>query len=380
MSVYHGVDGLLLNVTQDFLDDSEQPLVPKQGYPVCKLLNKQKSTISSVVCSPSITPGTWNASVSVPDMKLAEKTEFSLVWRMTTQTGEKYKVTDSVILEPKNDVRESDVVVTFGDQYFSFVLPVNFGTGWTGTYQIFTNNVPQVDTSSNSLAANPVVTVEPGIDKTLFTCPLAIPSANLYSNVLKLDVKPAGARSRSFLYKLWAVTPQILLGMSTLDSFLNKSRVDNVIPELRYTDGDLIHYLERGLYLFNTVGQPTFFNGLNMQGILFDAWVNCSCYYALSAQILAEGSLSFDFSGQGVSLNVDRTPQLDAALGRVESYINERVVPLKKQLFKSGTTSGDGSQGRTGIDNPTNVGVLNMINAPTTRLPRFSRMFVGSRG
>jgi hypothetical protein len=132
--------------------------------------------------------------------------------------------------------------------------------------------------------------------------------------------------------------------------------------------------------LFNTVAQPAYFNGLNMQGILFDAWVNCSCYYALGAQIMAEGSLAFDFSGQGISLNVDRTPQLESALGRIESYISDRVVPLKKQLFKSGVNSGDGSQGRTGLNNPSNVGVLNMINAPTTRLPRFTQMFVGRRG
>lgn len=378
MAVYNGIDGTLLNVKQDFLDDDGSPLIPKPGYPVVKLLTKDKATISSTVCSPSVTPGTWTASVSVPDMKLEQKKEFLLLWVCVGISGTKQRVTDSVVLEPKVETRESDVVTTFGDLTFSFVLPMVYDASWTGTYQIYLNNVAQVDPLSNSLD-QPAVSIEPGVDRTVFTCPLAVPSPSLYAYVLKIDVKPVGGRSRAFLYKLWAATPQILLAMSTLDSFLNKSRVENVIPELRYNDGDLMHYLERGLYLFNTVAQVTTFNGLNMQGVLYDAWINCSCYYALGAQLLAEGSLSFDFSGQGVSLNVDRTPQLESALGRIESYINEKLAPLKKQLYKNGTTSGDGAVGRTGINNPSNVGVLTMINAPTTRLPRFTQMFVGRR-
>lgn len=378
MSVYNGVDGTLLNVKQDFLDDDGSPIVPKAGYPLVKLLTLDKATISSTICSPSATPGTWTASLSVPNMKLEQKKEFLLLWLCITPGGSKFRVTDSVVLEPKVETRESDVVTTFGDLSFSFVLPMVYGPTWTGTYQIYQNNEALVDTSANSLD-DPAVTVEPGVDRTVVTCPLAVPAPSLYSYVLKIDLKPAGGRPRSFIYKLWAATPQILLAMSALDSFLNKSRVENVIPELRYNDGDLMHYLERGLYLFNTVSQVTTFNGLNMQGVLYDAWINCSCYYALGAQLLAEGSLSFDFSGQGVSLNVDRTPQLESALGRIESYINEKLAPLKKQLYKNGTTSGDGAVGRTGINNPSNVGVLTMMNAPTTRLPRFTKMFVGRR-
>ena len=168
--------------------------------------------------------------------------------------------------------------------------------------------------------------------------------------------------------------------MAALEDFLNKSRIENVIPELQYTSGDLMAYLERGLYMFNMVGvTPTSFNGLNMQGFLFDAWITCSCYYALGAQLMAEGSLAFDFSGQSVSLNIDRTPQLEGALGRIESSISERVIPLKNKLAKQGVTSGDGSAGKQNINHSNNLGTLGLINASTTRLRGIPSPFVGRR-
>jgi hypothetical protein len=169
--------------------------------------------------------------------------------------------------------------------------------------------------------------------------------------------------------------------MSFLEDFLNKSKIEQVIPELAYTDGDLINYLERGLNLFNMIGgEVTGFTGTNMQGVLFDAWVTCASYYALGAQLMAEGSLAFDFSGQGVSLNVDRTPQLDSALGRIEGLFDSRILPMKKSLWKQGYISGDGSQGRGLMHNSSNIGTLGITNAATTRIRGLSRGTLGNWG
>ena len=116
-----------------------------------------------------------------------------------------------------------------------------------------------------------------------------------------------------------------------------------------------------------------------MQGVLFDAWVTCSTYYALGAQLMAEGSLAFDFSGQGVSLNVDRTPQLDSALGRIEGLFDSRIIPMKKSMWKQGVVGGDGSQGRGLMHNSSNIGTLGLTNAATTRVRGLTNQFNGRR-
>lgn len=366
--VYNGIDGSVLVVTQKFFDDDGQPVLPAQGYPMVRLVDLDKQLLSSVVASPTVNPGEWSANVSVPNLSLAEKTEFRANWRVLTTDRQKITHSDAVILEPKVDTRISDVVGMFGDQKVAFTLPLYFGPRDVGSYQLYGKNAPllavPVDLHGTS------VQLTTAVDRTHVMIPFTVPEPSLSAYLLKTDIIPYGqGMPRTYTYKMWALTPQIMLGMTFLEDFLNKSRVEQVIPELRYTSGDLISYLERGLYLFNTVGNvPSWFTGLNMQGVLFDAHITCACYYALGAQLMAEGSLAFDFSGQGISLNVDRTPQLEAALGRIESVINERITTLKKQLSKQGILSGDGSVGAGKMSNPSNIGTLSMINAVTTRI------------
>lgn len=378
MSVINGTDGSVLAVTKFFLDENEQPIRPKTGYPQVRLRDADRTLLSSVVANPSLNPGEWSANVSVPNMGLLEKTELRLVWLFKTASGDKVQETDAVILEPRVDNRVTDIVTTFGDQKFGLVLPMFVADADSAQYQIFANNEPMLATPKDLNDGTTQKTTT--VDRTHFMLDLVVPKPALSANLVMVKVRPAGSFQEKVLtYKLWAITPQIALAMSFLNDFLDKSHIEQVIPELRYGDGDLITYLERGLNLFNMVQQPSYFNGTNMQGVIFDAWVTCASYYALGSQLLAEGSLAFDFSGQGVSLNVDRTPQLEAALGRIESAINDRVVPLKKYLSKQGVVSGDGSIGSKNMNQPSNMGILEITNSPTTRV-RGMTGFTGRRG
>jgi hypothetical protein len=378
MSVHNGTDGAVLAVTKYFLDENDQPIKARPGYPMVRLRDADKTLLSSVVASPTQNPGEWSANVSVPNMGLLDKTELRLVWIFRTVADEKIQETDAVILEPKVDNRVSDIVATFGDQKFGLVLPQFLADNDTARWQLFANNVPMLSQPAdlNDAAYQKTTTV----DRSHFMLPLIVPQAALQANLLMVKITPAGSfQEKTLTFKVWAITPQIALAMSFLNDFLDKSHIAQVIPELRYNDGDLITYLERGLNLFNMVQQPSYFNGTNMQGVIFDAWVTCASYYALGSQLLAEGSLAFDFSGQGVSLNVDRTPQLESALGRIEGAINDRVVPLKKYLAKQGVMSGDGSIGSKNMNNPSNMGILEITNSPTTRVHGMTG-FTGRRG
>src|ERR1019366_7184917 len=174
MAVYNGIDGIVLAVKQEFLDDQDVPLIPKSGYPVVKLMDMDKAVIASVTCSPGLQPGLWTANISVPSIGLEERTEFTLVWRLVTPAGDKYRYTDSVFLDPKVDTRETDVVALFGDMRFQFVLPAVFnGPADTGVFQIYFNNQAIVDPVTGSLNA-PTTTITNHLDKTTFSVPLIV--------------------------------------------------------------------------------------------------------------------------------------------------------------------------------------------------------------
>jgi hypothetical protein len=372
--IYTTTENSVLAVKLEILDELDQPVVCKPGYPKVLFRDKDKNVISTVIATPSVVPGEWLASVNIPNLNLTAKTEFNLRWKAIATDGSKYYNTDALLVEPQLENRESDIVAMFGDTTFSFSLPFKMEAGiqnnpYSAVYQVYTSNQAFLTTQKDILGSNDVTVDGSAAESSVITAPLEVAGASLYPNLLKVVVTSTTYNvNKTILFKLWAVTPQILLEMSELEDQLNKAKVENTIPQLRYTTADLIGYLERGLYLFNMIYMPTAFNGLNMQGLLQDAHLICSMYYALSAQILAEGSLSFDFSGQGISLNVDRTPALESALGRIETLIDQRVVPLKKQLIVNGVTGGDGSAGNSSILNPYNKGTLGVINAPTTRI------------
>ena len=372
------IDGSTLTVTIDIFDEQDSPVVPKPGYPKVALLDQDKSVVALFSANPSSTVGRWESVVQLPLLGVTRPTEYKLRWRCLSQAGEKYSLFDNMVVDPKADRRDSEVVVFAEDSTAEFVMPVAYTAAMNASYQVYHNNVPVLPQWVGFDSAG--VTTDAGMDRTVVSIPapsIDLLPAALFANLLSVRATVQG-RPKTYQYKYWCITPQIGLAMSMIEDFLNKSRIENVIPELEYSSGDLVGYLERGLNMFNSLQTPTSFNGTNMQGTILDAWIICSTYWALGAQLLAEGSLAFDFSGQGVSLNVDRTPQLDSALGRIEARIQDTVVPLKKMMASQGILGGDGSQGSTALRNPYNSGTLSLINAPTTRVNGWSN-FIGMR-
>lgn len=358
------IDGKVVTAKTQFLEDGA-PVIAQPGYPKLALLDADKTVIAQYPVTPTVNSGEWEAHINLPDMGLTKTEELKLRWRLRADNGDKYQTFDTLIVDPKVDRRDSEIVVMEGDSIFEFALPYAYldETATRTSVQLFYQNSPAtaqyVLTSAN---------VDVGVEKTLVTMPAPAIPPNLQASLLQAKVALRG-RPRTFNYRYWCITPQMSVASVMLEEFLNKVRIQNVIPELDYTAGDLLSYLERGLYLFNMAGGiTTSYTGTNMQGIILDCWVTCATYYAISTQLIAEGSLTFDFSGQGISLNVDRTPQLDAALGRVEARIQDMVIPFKKQSTSQGFFGGDGSQGDTAMRNPYSSGVVSLTNAPTTRI------------
>lgn len=375
--IYNTVDGNVLAVASQFLDDLDNPIIPKPGYPRVRLVDLEGELLSSTMAVPTLIPGEWSANLTIPNMDLTDAAEFKVKWIVVDLQGNTHKERDTVIINPKTETRTKDIVTLFGDNRFDLVIPSPFDiTKDAASWQLYTKNIPLVSSGNSDLAQYFSRTL---LDKSIFQPPVIAPKASLTSSLIRVLWTPASASSDSYLYKMWCVTPQILLASTMVEEFLNKSHIENVIPELRYNDSDLLAALERGLYMFNTLYIPTSFDGTNMQGPLLDGWVTCACYYAICAQLLAEGSLSFDFSGQGISLNVDRTPQLDGAIGRIEGIINDRLVTLKKHLQTQQILTGNGSIGATVMQNCYAKGTLAMINAATTRIRGISNVFLGRR-
>ncbi|AXG66898.1 head-tail connector protein [Dickeya phage vB_DsoM_JA29] len=365
------VEGNVVSVDEIFLDDFNEPLYPlADGMgPIVTLVDPSDGyVLAEVVATTSETPGGWTADLAIPDLGLVDDKKLIINWRYDSEEGP-VRSKSELIVEPAQENRATDIICLVGeDTMFDVTLPFHLNVQKdTLKFQISVNNEILVDNVNHKTA---------GIQMTANrakTCAFRIP---LWAASYRLEPMSFIAkhyndkrkRERLYTFKLWAVTPQILIAASLVEDHIDKARAKNVIPELEYTTADILTYLFRGLALFNQIGpRVTGFWGTNMQGTILDGWVTCACYYALSAQLQAEGQMAFDFTGQVVNLNMDRTPSIEAALGRIETQIQGPVTNLKRLLSKAGVNDGDGSQGGSAIDGARSLGKLGVTNSPTTK-------------
>lgn len=324
------------------------PLAP--GSPRVELRDEDGGLIQAAVANPGYPPTRYEANLTIPSAILVDGdfAELTVVWKIETTTKKSFQINQNVqVIEPEN-IREvqKSVLVLANQSTIGVLVERNLEPGDTAFLTVYVNNGPWSSTGGTleNVAATSIV---PRGESTLLT--FDIGTYLLQSKLTAYDALVTGTHnglSFADYNRLYYFTPAIMGAMNDLEMMLKKSRAMNVIQALNYTQADLANYLNRGLEWFN--GLPpilTSFNGRNMQGFIRNGWVILSTYYALFAQHLAENDLQFDMSGQTVTLRVDRTGGIDAALGRLEAEIDRTIKPMKTLLGKGGVTGGDGSIG-----------------------------------
>ena len=370
------VEGTILSVEEIFLDETMEPLFPavEEMGPIVRMIDPDdRSIVAEIVATVGEIPGQWVADFGIPEMGLVDDKEFWITWTYESERGTE-RSRQTLVVSPTLDVRAStDIVVLIGeDTTFDVNLPFHYDTNRDEVaFQISINNRVFVD--GITAGDEGVRLMGNRRDSCTFRLPLWVASRRMEPLALVIRHNDNRRKAQRFYtYTIWPVTPQMTIAIGMLEGYINKAKMQNVIPQLEYTQSDLVMYLYRGLALFNQIGsRVTGFTGINMQGTILNGWVVCASYYALAAQLQAEGSLAFDFTGQVVNLNMDRTPAIEAALGRIETEIQGPVTNLKNKLSKAGINDGDGSAGGKAIDGARAMGRLGVINAPTTKWATF---------
>jgi hypothetical protein len=366
--MYKVESGTTLRVSETFADDFGNEYIPV-STPQVKLM-EGTDLIVQVAAIPGTVRGEWMADVPIPKMDNEEPITMKISWLFVNQEdGSKIRSTQQVTVEPSVDARVGDIVVLYGSPYFSFTLPFRYRSTEHIQFSVFSDNDPLyvADITDSSM-----VTVSANVETANIKLPASLPQAqmNPYTLIIERHTKST-AIPENYVFKVWAITPSVLSAASELLDFVDKARVANVIPELQYSQSDLLTAMRGGLNIFNGLPPtPSSFTGMNMKGCILESWIICSAIKLLNMQILAEGSLAFEFSGQTVSLNVDRTQSLESMLGRMQEMFESIVKPAKALLAKNGVLSGDGSRGDKVSGLGRNFGVTTVINAPTTRILR----------
>lgn len=371
------VEGTSVTLNEKFLDEYGQPLLPDEDSagPILTVYDLDDAIIYQSITSPTTVPGEWQATVAIPYMDLVDEISIQAVWELYDSEGSIRTHRNVLIVQPATDNRTSDVVCKVSPNKtnkITFVVPIRFTTGDQLTVDLAINNVlliEDLDILNPANARTQITAKQVVVEMTVPVDPNLMRLEPYSLTVTHTDTRRM--MPKMLTMNVWLITPQITVAMGLMENFIDKAKLQNIIPALEYTAGDLVQFLFRGLNMFNQLPpHATDFRGTNMQGQLLEAWVVCSSHAALSAQLLAEGAHAFDFAGQTVNLNVDRTPSIEAALGRLDQQIENYVKPYKTHLTRSGISSGDGSVGSKVVTVGANFGRTTVLQAPTTQLGR----------
>lgn len=144
--------------------------------------------------------------------------------------------------------------------------------------------------------------------------------------------------------RLFMVNSSILDVAREVQSFINRAYTDGGIqPGTTFTTKDVLEYLRIGRDQFNGAIMPTNISMINARGPYRWFWVMYASAAACRAQYLVEGMKAFDYGGQEVTLNVDRTQYWDTMAQNLEQQANDQIKQFKTLLYKRGIQGGDGS-------------------------------------
>lgn len=240
-----------------------------------------------------------------------------------------------------------DTIELYGSRASVVVnLPINYNK--VG-FQVYYANDPHVSTLTPIDCSASAIQVSDGYQfrGEFDTASILEPGALLepYTTIWTYSDGSNGAIEYKEACDFFVITPSLLSSARDLQLLINKARTtSDGMPDSAFSMSELLTFLKMGKDAFNAFAFPTSFTMIKAQGPIKYYWLQFAAISALRAQYLVEGTKAFDFSGQAISLNVDRSQYYESLAASLESAITESCRQLKQQMAKRGISSGDGSQ------------------------------------
>lgn len=369
-SVYLGQN---FQVSAEFRDDANIAVAGTLPASYKIFTHNSQLVVSGSAAQSGTNPALWSANVVIPSSApvAAGNDKYTIEWRLVATNGSVYKTTDSFsVLSPVDfdDLENDRILLEGGELNDAMKLPAYIVPTSLHVSVIREDNTI-VYASSELIGSADLTTTQVQDEKiyqfdTLETSSLlTVGDTGISPYIIKWSYTVNGRTSDEFHF-VFVINARTLNIINQLRRTIDKARSEHPNPVLRYTDVDLVAYIMQGLSLINGL-KPNITNWdfNTLPAALHLGLVQAAAYCALSAQYLAEGQAAFDFSGQAISLNVDRTQYIDAALGRIMDFINDKIPATKKMLLRSS------SMGILGVNVGPSLGVV-AYGVPYDRLRR----------
>jgi hypothetical protein len=170
-------------------------------------------------------------------------------------------------------------------------------------------------------------------------------SMDSYTVIWKYSNKSRAFEINRTTSMLFVTSPTILSAVDYCRMQVSKARTTLLQEDdLLFDTPTILAWLRRGKDDFNAAGgYITTFSMLNAAGAIRSYWLQYSEIAMLRAQSLAEGEKAFNFSGQAISLDVDRSQYYDKLADALQQQVDSQIRPFKAGLQMRGMFGGDGN-------------------------------------
>jgi hypothetical protein len=154
-------------------------------------------------------------------------------------------------------------------------------------------------------------------------------------------VRDTPGSMEEYVYQTLSVISRCWLPhLSSLRLFMDKFGKRLSTPR-GITDTELYEYLVQGLRIVNYWHPNTIHWGIcSLPSPLYHYLVTAASLHGLQVQYLVESDLSFDFSGQSVTLMYDHTGHLDSAISKASDWIVSNLTNVKMGYVRRATPTG----------------------------------------
>lgn len=189
------------------------------------------------------------------------------------------------------------------------------------------------------------------------------------------DVKPNEVYRQTG--RCFITNASILSATDDLRSFIQRADASLMNKnEMIFTVQNLTVFLRLGRDHFNgAYGVLTQFDMTDATSAIRAFWLMHAQVQALRAQFLAEGEKAFNFQGQAVSLDVDRTQYYEQLASNIQQVLDNECKPFKQNLIKKGIITGSGNLDSISL----RVGAIGSVGINISPASNFSR-FMGKLG
>lgn len=328
-----------------FKDNSGLPIVLANA-PTFKFTDFTNSIIVTGLCvQDNVDASKWTATFTIPSqipLTTNDETAYTLSFtanlpnNTTKELSKLFEVAEQNFLV----VNDNIPIITTGENFFSDILQITYPFTVSSYSVTLRNNIERIFKTFPIVTNPSILTSTSQYNFYRFnsneTLSAITNSTIVGGNLQAVWTYTVNGNNYTKINPIYIVNAAGFDLLMDLRMVLDKYKFTDLDPRLQWQDFELLHFVIKGVERLNATNPPTSYDLTNIPIAAKYAVQQAAIVEACKAWFLAEGQRAFEYQGQDISLNVDRTAYIQTIMDQCNSWLSENLLATKQSLAVAG--------------------------------------------